>query len=355
MKNISVISLSALLIANLFCGSACFANGEYTTALDLYNKKQYPQAAQYFEIASLSDPANVSANYYAGYCFYLAGRRSEAVKSFWRLADAFPSRREGIQAHEFLKRLDSDYAKHMAGKSSSSIVTSLNKSEPKIDTKLTTRQLVDSLVKVKSSTGKLANVSPAFVEKIKELLIEMPRPVLLLLKDCGGSVLISPSVVEHDMRIQNTTPRGWAEDFDWKSSPALTHGNQVVVSQYRLNTRTGEYVDTTPEIGVVRHEMGHAIDYCMDSYTDSVEFKHAYLLDAAQVPVELQKRLDYFLQKASSGPSEAFAELFCYKMGGETDHYRIESCELVHKYFPLSIKELEKRLAKLSADTDSTR
>lgn len=304
-----VLSLLTGLTANLLLASVCLAAGEYQTAFDLYNKKQYPQAAQYFEMASISDPSNVSANYYAGYSFYLAGRKNEAIKSFWRLVRAFPSRKEGLQARELLKRLDPDYAKNASGPAQASAFASAttgHKSEADSasmaklsDTgpKLSARTVVDALVQVKPSTGKLANVSPVFVEKIKELLVAMPMPVLMLLKNSGGSILISPSVVEHDMRIQNTTPRGWSEDFDWKSSPALTHGSQVVVSQNRLDTRTGEYVDTTPEIGVVRHETGHAIDYCMHRYTESADFKHAYFLDAAQVPEEFQKRLDYYLQK----------------------------------------------------------
>jgi len=179
------------------------------------------------------------------------------------------------------------------------------------------------------------------------LLVAIPVPILLFWKNGGGSVLVSPSVVEHDMRIQNTAPRGWGDDFDWKASPALTSGGQVVISSNRFDSKSGEYIDTTPELGVVRHEAGHAIDYLMNNFTETDEFKHAYLLDSAQVPDEFRKRLDYFLQKASSGPQETFAELFCYRLGGETDSHRKETCELVHKYFPLSEKELEKRLSKL--------
>jgi len=56
----------------------CLARGEYQTALDLYNKKDYGAAYQYFEVASLADPSNISANYYAGYSAYMAGRKNEA-------------------------------------------------------------------------------------------------------------------------------------------------------------------------------------------------------------------------------------------------------------------------------------
>jgi len=336
-----------------------FARGEYQTALDLYGKKQFPSAAQFFEAASLSDPDNVAATYYAGYCFYLAGRRTESIASFWRLVKAYPQRKEGLQAREFLKKLDPDYVKNDAGTTVGSGSASSGSGQAKgnvaaapaavVVPRPTARALVEKLVHVKPSAGKNANVSPAFVAKIKGLLLTMPLSVLLLLRDHEGSVLIVSSVVEHDMRIQNTTPRGWGDDFSWKDSPALTQGKEVVISQYRNDSKTGEAIDTTKEIGVVRHETGHAIDHCLGNYTETAEFRHAHYLDAAKVPDEYRGRLDYFLQLASGGPSEAFAELFCYSQGGETDAHRMESCELVHKYFPLCEAELQKQLAKLEA------
>ena len=84
-------------VSTLSSFQAAQARGEYQTALDFYNKRQYGPAATYFEAASLVDPSNVAANYYAGYCFYTAGRRDEAIKSFWRLARAYPTRREGYR------------------------------------------------------------------------------------------------------------------------------------------------------------------------------------------------------------------------------------------------------------------
>ncbi|MBU6454026.1 MAG: hypothetical protein KGS72_19760 [Cyanobacteria bacterium REEB67] len=320
---------------------SAMAGGEYAAALDLYNKKQYPAAASYFEAASLANPSNVSATYYAGYSFYLAGRKAEAIKSFWRLANAYPTRREGIQARDFLKRLDPDFAKNDGAAAQPAAAVTASAPAKKV----TARAVVDALVQVKPGTGKLANCTPEFVAKIKEMLVAMPLPILKFWLAQGGSVLIAPSVVEHDMRIQNTMPRGWGDGYDWKNSPALTHGTQVVIGQYRLDSRTNEYVDTSEEIGVIRHEAGHAIDHCLGDYTESGDFKHAYLLDVAKVPDEYRQRLDYFLQKADSGPSETFAELFCFHMGGETAN-RVEICELAHKYFPLADKEVQKQLAK---------
>lgn len=323
----------------------CFAKSEYETGLELYAQKQYASAAQYFEAASLHNPGNASANYYAGYSFYLAGRKTEAIASFNRLANAFPLLKEGIQARAILKSLDPSFAKNSETQPGNAgpIQQRANASTAK---QRTAREIVDDLVQVRRSNGKFPDVTPTFVEKVKGLLVAMPISVLTLWKDTGGSVVITPSVVEIDFRIQNTVPRGWDQDSTWKDSPALTHGREVVISQYKSNPKNSE--DNTQELGVVRHETGHAIDHCMGNFTQSDEYKHAYYLDCAQVPEEHRKRLDYFLQKATGGPSETFAELFCYRMGGETDTWRIEICNLVHKDFPLCDKELETRLAKLA-------
>ncbi|MBP9093923.1 hypothetical protein KBI23_23075 [bacterium] len=311
----------------------------------------------------MSDPNNVSANYYAGYCFYLAGRRSEAVSSFWRLAQVFPTRREGIQALAYLRQIDPDFAKHNASKSLPGGVnqvpgrlsrasageqsTQSQSNNEKLVPKLSAKDIVERLVEVKPSAGKNPNVSPSFIRLVKDLVVAMPLPVLRLLLDQGARIVVVSSAVEHDMRIQNTAPRGWDSSFSWKESPALTQGSKVVMSQFRADSRSGEAVSTTEEIGVLRHETGHAVDYCLGQFSDSPEFKHAYALEAARVPDEHKQRLDYFLQKSSTGPSETFAELFCYSTGGETDAGRKESGELVHKYFPQCELLMTKRLAAL--------
>lgn len=345
------------------CALECFARGEYQTALELYGRKQYLPAAQSFESASLSEPTNVSANYYAGYCFYLAGRRNEAITSFWRLARAFPTRREGIQALAYLRQIDADFAKHYASKSLSVAGNQVQGSLSRDSTggestqsqansertvpKLSAKAIVDRLVEVKPSAGKNPNVSPSFTRLVKDLVVAMPLPVLRLLLDQGARIVVVSSAVEHDMRIQNTAPRGWDSSFSWKESPALTQGSKVVMSQFRADSRSGEAISTTEEIGVLRHETGHAVDYCLGQFSDTPEFKHAYALESARVPDEHKQRLDYFLQKSSTGPSETFAELFCYSTGGETDAGRKESCELVHKYFPQCELLMTKRLAAL--------
>ena len=322
------------------------AQQDYETAIAFYERHKYGDAAQCFANVWRVEPKNATAGYYAAYSFYLAGKREQSVTIFWQLVNTLPDRKESGMARELLKRIDPDYAKHSANSTADASPQPAKTSFPQRRIE-TAQELVDALVTVEPPKGKVPAVTPSFTRSIKEMLVAIPLPVLRILNNEDGHIRIMPSVVEMDYRIQNTTPHGWNDSASWKDSPALCHGKSVVISQYRNDQRTGEYVQTTNELGVVRHELGHAIDNCMDSFSQTESFKHAYYLDAANVPQELRTKLDYFLQSGWSGPSEVFAELCCHKFGGETDRGRIELCELVKRNFPLTDQELEKRLNEL--------
>ena len=109
-RNVGALFLSAgcafLLSARVL------AAGEYQTGVDLYGKHRYAEAAPYFEAASIASPSNAAANYYAGYCFYLAGKRAESCSSFWRLVKNNPSSKEAADARTLLQKLDPNYALH---------------------------------------------------------------------------------------------------------------------------------------------------------------------------------------------------------------------------------------------------
>ena len=338
----------AAWIALLYLGGSglsATASGEYQTAVDLYGKKRYAEAAPYFEAASVASPSNVAANYYAGYSFYLAGKRAQSCRSFWRLIRTNPESKEASNATAMLKQIDPDYAKVIAAQAESASNSALAAAlKPKA--KQTVQSILNDIIQVRPPKSKLKAVSPIFIDRIKEVCATAPLPVLIFLKAKGATIVVAPSIVENDMRLQNTVPRGWSDEHNWKNSPALTTGTEVQVGQYRLDARSGEYIDTSPEMGVVRHELGHALDHALDYFTNSEEFRHPYLLDLAKVPPEHAAKLEYMMQKAGSGPSECFAELFCYKLGGETDS-RQEVCELTHKYFPGAEKAMLKKMGEL--------
>ncbi|MCA9802743.1 MAG: hypothetical protein KC777_12300 [Cyanobacteria bacterium HKST-UBA02] len=325
----------------------CFAQEQagYSQAMALYKAKRYDQAARLFERAWQADDSNPKAAYFAGYCAYLSGRRPESCRILWQLVDRHGDSPEAGAARKMLSQTDPAGAYRKA-RGASPVVSKTSVSSSTAQSSETPKQLVDAIVTVHKPTGKFPAVTPTFVASIKDMLMALPESVLRTLRDKRGKVSIRPSVIEMDYRIQNTRPRGWTDGSSWANSPALTQGREVVVSQYRLDD-SGNPINTDSEIGVVRHEVGHALDYCLGSVSETEKFKHAYLLDAAKVPGDLRGRLDYYLQKSDAGPSEVFAELFNARFGGYTDRGRAGSSALVDSNFPLCKKIVDECLAKM--------
>jgi tetratricopeptide (TPR) repeat protein len=331
-------SLAICMLLPLVCLVPALAEQDYAEAVALYQNRNYSAAAERFALAWRSDPGNTSAGYYEGYCLYLTGQKQAAIEVFWKLADMQPQRKESQMSREMLAKIDPNFSKHTTSNQSNSSSTG---AYSPINQTLNAAETIHRLVRIEPPKGKIPAVTPAFAQRIEQLLATVPTPILHFLLASDAHVTLMPSVVEVDYRIQNTTPRGWNDSASWKDSPALTRGKVVVVSQYRMDDKTGDYTDimNSDELGVVRHELGHALDHCLNNPSQSESFKHAYFLDAAAVPEEYRSRLAYFLQKSTGGPSETFAELCCYKFGGETGN-RKESCDLVNQYFPLTRAEL---------------
>lgn len=333
---------SACLISAISHDVLAQSSNEYKAAMSYFQQKQYSQASVQFLKAMLAEPKNPKPIYYAGYCLYMTGRKEDAIKTYWILVDTMPNSTEAGLARDFLKRTDKYYNNHIK----IAVLKSGENSSPVAKTEQSADFYISKLITVHPPRGKLPAVKTSYVSEIKRLLKELPISVLKALCDNRAKISILPSVVERDFRMQNTVPRGWEEGTSWQNSAAFCRGTEVVVSSYRIDRQTGEPKETTDEVGVIRHEVGHALDHCLD-ISDSEEFKHAYRLEAARVPEEMRKRLDYYLQSGDGGPSETFAELFNDKFGGYTDRGRGDVASQVKTYFPNCKKILEQKLKSL--------
>ncbi len=319
-------------------------SNEYKLGMANFQTKKYKEASLFFLNAIASEPKNPKAFYYAGYCLYLDGRKEDAFKTFKLLVDTFPNSKEAILASVFLKQNGRNYSSNFSSTSSSTSGIKTVKSEgAKNDSP---DYFINKLVVVNKPRGKLPAVSASYISEIKQLLAALPVSVLRALCENRAKISIYPSVIEDDFRIQNTRPRGWDEGTSWANSPAFCRGTEVVVSQYVTDRTTGEIEDASDAVGVIRHELGHAFDHCLD-ISDSEEFKHTYRLEAARVPSELHKKFDYYLQSGDGGPSETFAELFNAKFGGYTDRARGDIATQVKAHFPNCNKIMETKLREL--------
>lgn len=321
-------------------------SNEYKLGMLSYQGRRYKEAAIFFLKAMSTEPKNPKAFYYAGYCLYMDGRKEDAFNTFKLLVNSMPDTKEAIQAKSFLKQNDKSYSTTLRSKSASP--ASVNVTVKSESSKNTSDYYASKLVKVHKPRGKVPAVSASYISEIQRLLIALPVSVLKKLCDNDAKVSIYPSVVENDYRMQNTRPRGWDEGTSWSESSAFCRGTEVVISQYVINQNTGDYQDASDQVGAIRHEVGHALDHCLD-ISDSEQWKHMHRLEAANIPPEMRKRLDYYL-KPESGTSETFAELFNEKFGGYTDRGRGDVSALVKAYFPNCNKMMEKKLKELELE-----
>jgi len=317
----------------------------YKLGMANFLAKKYKDAALLFLQAIQAEPKSSKAYYYAGYCLYMDGRKEDAFNTFKLLVDTLPDTKEAVQAKAFLKQNDKNYSNRLRNSGSSSNSTAGIGTVKSESSKNSSEYYVSKLVKVHKPRGKLPAVSAAYVSEIQRLLIALPACVLKELCDNNAKVSLYPSVVEDDYRMQNERPRGWDEGTSWSESSAFCRGTEVVVSQYCLSRTTGEFEDASDEVGAIRHEVGHALDHCLD-VTDSEVWKHTHRLEAAKVPAELRKKLDYYI-KYESGASETWAELFNEKFGGYTDRGRGDISAQVKAHFPNCNKIMESKLREL--------
>jgi hypothetical protein len=89
------------------------------------------------------------------------------------------------------------------------------------------------------------------------------------------------------------------------------------------------------------HELGHAVDFCMDWLSYKSDFVHVYRFDEANIhrgDTGTEARMAYFLQKAQRGPTEACGEIIGVLLGIKRHATDTEEA------FPNTIAFLKKKL-----------
>lgn len=331
----------ALLMASFILPPA-MARGEYQTALEFYSRKQYAQAAPYFEAASISAPENTAANYYAGYCFYAAGHRKEAIKSLWRLIRTSPYCKESPSARALLRQIDPDYATNSgaypapATEISAPNAPRTSSGSATLDKRQATSQALDKLVKVIPPASRLPAVSPAYVSRLRLTLETIPLPVLNFLIRNNALITVGSCVSDCDRSIKESN----------KSSAAVSIGNRVSLGQFKIDQGRGDYVDASNEVGGVRYAVGQVLDFILGNFSDQAEYKRTFIDESKKVPEELHDRLSFYLDR-STGTKATFATLFTNLVGGETTPGAQEVCDLIHQHFPNCEKIVQRRINSL--------
>jgi hypothetical protein len=94
--------------------------------------------------------------------------------------------------------------------------------------------------------------------------------------------------------------------------------NRIVLAETYEDYETGLSVVCTDLAGVLRHEVGHALDRALGGTSASHDFRAAYLIGRLRVEEwNLRDQLEYFLNETvDAGAEETFAELVAIVTGG---------------------------------------
>lgn len=212
------------------------------------------------------------------------------------------------------------------------------------------------------------DTSAAFEKKVRKVVEKLPRKVRFKLKSAGKKMATArKSVVEALPSLKDAgQPRGWNPGDTFENVGGVYSQNEevAIVSEYAKSVFDGKWVARENVEGVMRHEVGHALD---DAFTrvrkddtgrmvaerlcDQEEYVKVYDkalgLLAAYTGVEYTEaaeRLSYTLQPGSAGRSESMAEGFAQVMGGGCYPPGSRTQELFMKVFAPCIRFLKDKI-----------
>ncbi len=181
------------------------------------------------------------------------------------------------------------------------------------------------------------NASVTGVVSLRHSLHELPQNDLALLEAMGYRFKTARMLTDAAPHLKDKPVRG-QPDAKWDNLEGvfIPSDKAIVVSQEYLS-RGEQQVSSDRTDGVLRHEVGHAIDDALGRISRSEEFRQSYEKDLRRInkKARLQeliglasaKRkisdLEYFMQEGETGRSEAFAELYgMLRGGGALEHRR---------------------------------
>lgn len=207
---------------------------------------------------------------------------------------------------------------------------------------------------------------PFFRAKVRKAYNGFPPEIRQLLDDQGVRVVAARKLSDAFPELQNVRPRGWTEGSTWDNADGVFNNKDraaVVAKKFRAfdispegQVASSSFKASDRVEGVLRHEVGHAVDDSLGRYSMTPEFRQAYAKDIANLPetvtingqqLETKKLFQYFLQPETpgAGESEAFAEIFAAKNGGGgSAHLTLDA---FHQAFPETTKAIESRLDSL--------
>jgi tetratricopeptide (TPR) repeat protein len=358
-QSTNLVRLFSFALAGFFACVGMANAGQREDGIQLYNQRQLEPALKDFAKALQDNPHDTASCYYMANCCYGLRRYDEAIKLYWYIVRNFPNSREAYSAKAFLKTADREYVAHSTdpallklpdikgAESAAATSASVGASAAPYKLDSSAKQtIIDQIVVVVRAQANRPDVSTGMVKRVKTALSAYPNNLLALVAGRGCKIYLTPTMIDKEPGLQNSTPSGYEEGQTYKNCPGMfKDGNEIVLCELSLSQHDDSEWTTLPDpVGTLRHELGHAVDYYMGQISSTEEYKHIYLLEMARIDDNDKPVIAYFLQKDYRGPCETFAELMCEQYGGRKDDRRGER---LAQNFPQLSKLIAKKISEI--------
>jgi tetratricopeptide (TPR) repeat protein len=296
----------------------------YQYGVQCYRLKRYNEAAGYFSQAIKLGQYGASLLLYQGHSYFACGRTSDAVEAYKRIIEAFPTAPEAAVARQSLSKIS---PQALTSKSSAPAVAA-------------TKPLLERIEIVRPVISH-PELQQSTIRTVKETVAGLPPKIKAILDKGGINFCLTTTLIDKLPGLGYEEAGGY-DGGTYKSCPGMFWKNTIYICERTVNEaddsisvpRSGEDIR-----GTVLHEIGHALDSCLDDYSESEEYRHAYYLDIAQVSDSMAPRIKYYLQKSVAGQNESCGELTSILLGNSRRNDEdLQAC------FPNTMKVIKKKL-----------
>lgn len=307
--------VSSLFASFIFSMPPAFAATQYELGIKAYQARRYGEAASYFRNAIAREGGTADAWLYLGHSFYAAGDTARAEQTYKTLqANTNKYSPQSITAGRSLRLIQVTTVTNFrratinSGGAVNPITASVSGDQ---------RSGQGGQVTVQAPKIGHPEVSSAAINTVRSAFDGLPPTIKQLLINGNVQIVVTPTMIDKFPAGAYQERMGYGGGTD-KSCDGLCTGRLIVIAEHKINERTdevgpaisGNFMEET-----FLHESGHAIDNCLNSYSQSAEFKTAYTADVAKMPDDDKSKLAYFLQKNGQGQAETFAELASSLLG----------------------------------------
>lgn len=315
----------------------------YMQGLSLYQSRRYNEAIAAFTEAIKKNEAQAPAWLYVAHSYYGNGNRNQAIDTYKKICENFAGGREAAQAAQCLQRLGIGAPGGATGaRTGKSGGLSQAPSAPPVKAAEGTaiKDIKERLEIVRPRVGH-PDVTPAAIATMRKALDGITPFARQVLNEYQIKVVLTPTLIDKRPELAYQEGEGY-DGASYKSCPGMYQSGVIYICESTVDEDTDEVKSPFSAADLTEtfyHEMGHALDACLEQYSESDEYRHAYYLDIARVPDATAHRIKYFLQKSTTGQNESCAELTRLLMGvpGRND-------EDIRTSFPLTAAVVKKKL-----------